>query len=172
MIAPFGTIPDGEIVEITFTITCGAASTARIVPVPFSANPSPSFSDPHGAALPSLPPRDGSVRIPPAATPTPTPTRTPTPTPTLTPRPARPSLSIPQGIPIMSGQAAVPISLDSDGAEVSGVTFSIDYLQSCMSFDPTTPTAAAFPMQFASLHCPASPPRSSTTFEIPMERST
>ena len=153
MIAPFGAIPDGEIVEITFTITCGAASTARIVPVPFSANPSPSFSDPHGAALPSRPPRDGSVRIPPAATPTPTPTRTPTPTPTLTPRPARPSLSIPQGIPMMSGQAAVPISLDSDGAEVSGVTFSIDYLQSCMSFDPTDSDSSGLPdaVRFATL---------------------
>ena len=152
MIAPFGAIPDGEIVEITFTITCGAASTARIVPVPFSANPSPSFSDPGGAALPSRPPRDGSVRVPPA-TPTPTATRTPTPTPTLTPRPARPSLSIPQGIPMMSGQAAVPISLDSDGAEVSGVIFSIDYLQSCMSFDPTDSDSSGLPdaVRFATL---------------------
>lgn len=51
---------------------------------------------------------------------------------------ANPSLAMPQQIPaVAGGQVAVPITLNSHGATVGSLLFSIDYDETWLQFDPT-----------------------------------
>ena len=141
---PFAAMPDGVIMEITFTVTAGASCRQAEAGVRFSSDPPAAYGNDKGIPLKGTT-EDGAVRI---STPTPTPTSTATATPTLTPTPthtptatpipANPSLTIPEAIPAVQGQTvAVPITFDPDGARVWTITFSVDYDESCLSFDTT-----------------------------------
>jgi hypothetical protein len=72
-------------------------------------------------------------------TPTSTATRTSTPTPTLTPTPdtTQPNLLIPANVPALNGlPVAVPVVFTANGEEIGSATFSVDFDQACLSFDP------------------------------------
>ena len=171
MVNPRTGMPNGEIMEITFTVTLGASCEEAKARVGFSSDSPAEFGTDKGIALKGTT-EGGSVQIAtptptltPTFTPTPTPTpthsptpthtptptatptstSTPTPTPTPTPThthtptpvPANPSLTIPDDISTAPGQnVTVPITLDSDGGQISGVTFSLVYDRSCFGFDP------------------------------------
>ena len=149
---PFEAMPNGVIMEIALTVTEEASCSEEEAAVGFSSDPHALYANDEGERLEGDT-EDGSIRI---STPTPTataiatatPTFTPTAThtPTATPVPANPSLSIPEEILAMPGQSVtVTITFDSDGAEISGVTFSLDYDRSCLSFDPTDSDSDGLP---------------------------
>ena len=149
---PFEAMPNGVIMEIALTVTEEASCSEEEAAVGFSSDPHALYANDEGERLEGDT-EDGSIRI---STPTPTataiatatPTFTPTAThtPTATPVPAIPSLSIPNDVSAMPGQTvSVPITFDSDGAEISGVTFSLDYDRSCLSFDPTDSDSDGLP---------------------------
>ena len=151
-IQPFEAMPNGVIMEIALTVTEEASCSEEEAAVGFSSDPHALYANDEGERLEGDT-EDGSIRI---STPTPTataiatatPTFTPTAThtPTATPVPANPSLSIPEEILAMPGQSVtVTITFDSDGAEISGVTFSLDYDRSCLSFDPTDSDSDGLP---------------------------
>ena len=151
-IQPFEAMPNGVIMEIALTVTEEASCSEEEAAVGFSSDPHALYANDEGERLEGDT-EDGSIRI---STPTPTataiatatPTFTPTAThtPTATPVPAIPSLSIPEEILAMPGQSVtVTITFDSDGAEISGVTFSLDYDRSCLSFDPTDSDSDGLP---------------------------
>ena len=141
---PFAAMPNGAIMEIVLTVTEGVSCREGKAGVKFSSDPPAEFGSDEGTPLKSVT-QDGSVTIsPPTSTSTSTATSTPTFTPTATststptPVPATPSLSISKDISAIPGQTiTVPITFNSDGAEISGVTFSLVYDESCLSFDPT-----------------------------------
>ena len=146
----FAGMPNKVIMEITFTAraSCREAEAG----VRFSSDPPVMYGNDEGIPLKGTT-EGGAVRI---STPTPTPTSTatatptftptPTHTPTATPVPANPSLSIPEAIPAIPGQTVVvPITLDSDGGDVSGVSFSLRYDRFCLGFDPTDDNSDGLP---------------------------
>lgn len=137
---PFEAIPEGVIVEVSFNVDEAASCWDSEAGVGFASDPQAEFSNDEGRRL-GCETKDGTVTIV-----RPPPTYTPTPTPTATPVPANPSLSIPEDISAVPGQTVnVSIALDSDGAEISGVTFSLQYDQSCLSFDPTDDDSDGLP---------------------------
>ena len=138
---PFAAMPNGVIMEIALTVAEGTQCKGANADVGFSSSPAPEYVNDEGERLEGMT-DNGSVRI---STPTPTPTSsatatatsTPTATATPTPVPAKPSLSISKNISAIPGQTvSLPITFNSDGAEISGVTFSLVYDDSCLSFDP------------------------------------
>ena len=131
-VRPFGAMPDGVIMEVALTAIKESSCNGDEARVGFSSDPPAMFSNDEGVPL-NGETEDGSVQIS-----APTLKSTFTPTPTATPVPATPSLSIPKDISAIPGQTiVVPITFNSDGAEISGVTFSLVYDESCLSFDPT-----------------------------------
>lgn len=70
---------------------------------------------------------------------TPTSSLIPTVTPTATPeRSTGPHLDIPSDIPATADQpVSIPINFSSNGHDIASTTFSIDYDQVCLAFDPT-----------------------------------
>ncbi len=146
---PFEAIPEGVIVEVSLNVNEAASCWGSEAGVGFASEPQAEFSNDEGERL-DCETDDGTVMIA-----RPPPTYTPTPTPTATPIPASPSLSIPEEISAKPGQTVnVSIALDSDGAEISGVSFSLQYDRSCLSFDPTGDNSDGLP-DSASLHLPA-----------------
>ena len=131
-IHPFGAMPDGVIMEVALTAIEESLCNGDEARVGFSSDPPAMFSNDEGVPL-NGETEDGSVQIS-----APTLKSTSTPTSTATPVPAKPTLSIPNDISATPGKTVtVPITLDSDGAKISGVSFSLDYDRSCLSFDPT-----------------------------------
>lgn len=145
-VQPFEPIPEGVLVEITLTVKEVDSCRGTEADVGFSSSPQAGFANDEGERL-DCETEDGKVLIaapPPDPTSTPTPTATPTYTPT--PVPANPSLTIPDAIAARPGQkVTVPITLDSDGANISGVSFSLQYDRSCLSFDPTDDNSDGLP---------------------------
>ena len=128
-VRPFEAMPDGVIMEVALTAIEESSCNGDEARVGFSSDPPAMFSTDEGVPL-NGETEDGSVQIS-ALTPTSTPTST------ATPVPAKPSLRIPNDISATPGMTvAVPITFDSDGAKISGVSFSLDYDSSCLSFDP------------------------------------
>ena len=137
---PFEAIPEGVIIEVSLNVNQAASCWGSEAWVGFASEPQAGFSNDQGERL-GCETDDGTVSI--AAAP---PTYTPTPTPTATAIPAKPSLSIPEEISAAPGQTVnVSIALDSDGAEISGVTFSLQYDRSCLSFDPADDNSDGLP---------------------------
>ena len=137
-VRPFGAVPDGAIMEVALTLIEGSSCNGDEARVGFSSDPPAMFSNDEGVPL-NGETEDGSVQISP-------PTPTSTPTSTATPVPAKPTLSIPNDISATPGETvAVPITFDSDGAKISGVSFSLDYDSSCLSFDPNDTNTDGIP---------------------------
>ena len=149
---PIEAIPDGVIMEIALAVTEEASCSEEVAAVGFSSDPPATYQDDNGERLQGVT-EGGSVQIStptpsPTATGTVTPTYTPTATstPTATPEPARPSLSILDHIAAAPGRpVTVAVTLDSDGAEISSVSFSLDYDDACLSFDPSDANSDGIP---------------------------
>lgn len=141
-IAPFAAAPDGVIMEVALAVIEEASCNGDGALVGFSSVPPVEFGTDEGVRL-NGETEGGAVRI---STPTLTPTPTPTHTPTPTPISYNPSLTIPDDISADPGQnVTVPITLDSDGAKISGVSFSLVYDESCLSFDPSDDNSDGLP---------------------------
>lgn len=137
---PFEAIPEGVIVEVTLNVNEATSCWGTEADVGFSSSPQAGFANDEGERL-DCETDDGSVMIA-----RPVPTSTATATPTATAIPASPSLSITEEISAKPGQTVnVPIALDSDGADISGVTFSLQYDRSCLSFDPADDNSDGVP---------------------------
>ncbi len=146
---PFEAIPEGVIVEVSLNVNEAASCGGSEAVVGFASEPQAGFSNDEGQRL-DCKTDDGTVSIAAAA-----PTFTPTPTPTATAVPAKPSLSIPDGLSATPGQKVeLPITFDSDGGDISGVSFSLQYDRSCLSFDPTDDNSDGLP-DSASVFLPA-----------------
>ncbi len=151
---PFEAIPEGVIVEVSLNVNEAASCSGSEAGVGFASEPQAGFSNDEGQRL-DCKTDDGTVSIAAAA-----PTYTPTSTPTATAVPAKPSLSIPDGLSATPGQkVALPITFDSDGGDISGVSFSLQYDRSCLSFDPTDDNSDGLP-DSASVFLPAAFQRS------------
>ena len=140
MVRPFEAMPDGVIMEVALTVIEESSCNGDEARVGFSSDPPAMFSNDEGVLL-NGETEGGAIRIAvPASTATHTPTATATPTVTATPTQDQegPSLSIEQEIPGTPGQTVVvPIDFDANGNGISSITFTVDYDQACLSFDPT-----------------------------------